>query len=258
MTAHDTAVRPAPAAGRRGIFGTALRSLGSAQKSQAGVPLYTRYVNRRLGRYAAAGAYTLGLTPNQVTAISGLCSAVAVGLVVAISPSVWLAVAVTILLIAGYALDSADGQLARLTGTGGPAGEWLDHVVDAARNPALHLAILVSLYRFADLPEWVLLLPMLFLLTMMVRFFGQMLAEQLRRREHAAVPVADDAGQRGRSLIQLPSDPGVINLVFVLLAWPWVFVATYATLLAANTALTLASLVRRFREMKQLPSAGAA
>ncbi|NDL58509.1 CDP-alcohol phosphatidyltransferase family protein [Phytoactinopolyspora mesophila] len=255
MTAQDHADPPAPAHRRRGRFGAALNELSGAQKSQAGVPLYTRYVNRRLGRYAAAWAYTVRLTPNQVTGLSALCSAAALALVVTVSPALWLALTATVLLVIGYALDSADGQLARLTGSGGPAGEWLDHVVDAARNPALHLALLISLYRFADLPDWVLLLPMLFLLTTMVRFFGQMLAEQLRRREPMPSPADAQTDQKGRSIIQLPSDPGVINLVFVFLAWPWVFVWVYAGLLGANMLLALASLVRRFREMRHLQAA---
>ncbi|WP_211199006.1 CDP-alcohol phosphatidyltransferase family protein [Phytoactinopolyspora limicola] len=260
MTVGKHTAPPAVPTGRqRSTFGAALSRLAGAQKSQAGVPMYTRYVNRRLGRYAAAAAYRAGLTPNQVTVLSALCTAVALALVVTVSPTPALAAVVTVLLVAGYALDSADGQLARLTGTGGPGGEWLDHVVDAVRNPALHLAILVSLYRFTDLPGWVLVLPMLFLLTTTVRFFGQMLAEQLRHRDGpraGLVPVTDaDGGQRGRSLIQLPSDPGVINLVFVLLAWPWVFTWAYVGLLGMNMLLAFASLVRRFREMGRLQAA---
>ena len=56
-------------------------------------------------------------------------------------------VVVSLLLILGYALDSADGQLARLLGGGTPEGEWLDHVIDSAKLATIHLAVLVSLYR---------------------------------------------------------------------------------------------------------------
>ncbi|RBL82322.1 CDP-alcohol phosphatidyltransferase, partial [Streptomyces cavourensis] len=55
-----------------GSTGTVLRELRGAQKSAKGVSLYSRYVNRPAGRVLAAGAYRAGLTPNQVTLISGL------------------------------------------------------------------------------------------------------------------------------------------------------------------------------------------
>ena len=49
-------------------------ALASAQKPGAGVPAYLRWVNRPLGRRAAAAAYVPGLTPNAVTLLSGVCS----------------------------------------------------------------------------------------------------------------------------------------------------------------------------------------
>src|SRR5690606_38974921 len=52
-----------------------LQALHSAHKSGAGVPAYTRWVNRRAARIIAATAASLGLTPNQVTALSAGLSA---------------------------------------------------------------------------------------------------------------------------------------------------------------------------------------
>src|SRR4051794_1561474 len=106
----------------------AVERLASAQKSAKGGSLYSRYVNRPVGRVLAAGAYRAGLTPNQVTLVSAAFSYGAVAALAAAAPSWGLAAAVYAALALGFAFDSADGQLARLLGAGGPAGEWLDHV----------------------------------------------------------------------------------------------------------------------------------
>lgn len=240
----------------QGRYRAAVAALAGAQKSGAGVPLYTRYVNRPLGRRVAAAASVIGWSPNQVTVASGLLSAAGLALVMLVEPTAPIAAVAVVLLAAGYALDSADGQLARLTGQGGPAGEWLDHVVDAVRNPAIHLAILVSLYRFADVNAAVLLLPAAFVLVGCGRYVGQLLAEQLRRNSEASGAVAVEpeppAPGQLRSLIQLPSDSGVVNFVFLLLPAPQLFVPVYAALLAANAVLAAASWHRRFAELREL------
>ena len=136
-----------------------LRRLSGAQKGAAGAPAYSRFVNRKLGRLLAALAFHAGLTPNAVTGISALFTATAIALLALVAPSWGLGLAVTGCLVVGYAFDAADGQLARLRGGGSPAGEWLDHMVDAAKIASLHLALLIGLYRFE--PEargaWLLL-----------------------------------------------------------------------------------------------------
>ena len=60
----------------------------------------------------------------------------------------------------GYALDSADGQVARLTGGGSLLGEWLDHMIDSTKIAALHLAVLLHACRHTDLPAGWLLVPL--------------------------------------------------------------------------------------------------
>src|SRR5437879_1500149 len=128
--------------------GDVAAALSCAQKPSAGTPAYSRFVNRRLGRYLAAGAFLAGRTPNQVSLSSGFCSLVGIVLIATIEPSPTLALVVTALLLLGYALDSADGQLARLRGGGSPLGEWLDHMIDCVKIVLLHSAVLISLYRF--------------------------------------------------------------------------------------------------------------
>ncbi|MBP2389225.1 CDP-alcohol phosphatidyltransferase family protein [Aeromicrobium fastidiosum] len=225
-------------------------ALARAQKSGAGVPWYMRVVNRRLGRGIAAGVAQTRATPDQLTAASFVAFLAAAGLLVGVAPSVPVAVGATVLLQLGFALDSADGQLARLRGTGSPAGEWLDHVVDAARHLLFHLAVLVGLVRFADVPDVVLLVPLGFAVVSSVRFFAQILAEQLAGRDPVAGPASVP---RFGVWIQAPADTGLLNLVVLLWAWTTPYLAVYGMFAALNALLLVATVVRRHRELGALP-----
>ena len=220
--------------------------LAAAQKSGAGVPFYMRVVNRRLGRAIAAVGARLGLSPDAMTALSALLAVVGLALLVALPPSPVQAVLVVLVLQTAFAFDSADGQLARLTGGGSRAGEWLDHVVDAGRTLLVHLAVAVAMFRHLDVADGWLLLPLAFAVVASVRFFAQILAEQLTRSAGAA----PDTGGRLTALVQTPADVGVVNLVFLL--WPWApaFLAGYGLLALANTVLLLATLRRRHRALR--------
>ncbi|WP_200938366.1 CDP-alcohol phosphatidyltransferase family protein [Aeromicrobium sp. Root472D3] len=225
-------------------------ALARAQKSGAGVPWYMRVVNRRLGRALAAVAAPTRVTPDHVTAASLVAFLAGAGLIAGREPSVASAVVAVLLLQLGFALDSADGQLARLRGTGSPAGEWLDHVVDSGRHLLLHVAVLVGLYRFTDVPDAVLLVPLAFALVATVRFFAQILAEQLARRDPLAGP---DSVPRLGVWIQAPADTGLLNLVVLLWAWTTAFVWVYGVFAVLNAVLLGATLVRRHRELTALP-----
>ena len=147
--------------------------LAKAQKSNRNAPAYSRWVNRPLGRIFAAAAFKLGLTPNQVTAISAVFTFAGIGVLATGTPSWWLGLLVAGLLVLGYALDSADGQLARLRGGGSPAGEWLDHVVDATKLATFHLAVAVFWFRsLGDWPLATVFIPLAFAAQASVWFFG--------------------------------------------------------------------------------------
>ncbi|WP_316741036.1 CDP-alcohol phosphatidyltransferase family protein [Streptomyces sp. MK7] len=251
---------------------TVLGELRGAQKSAKGVSLYSRYVNRPAGRYLAAVAYRAGLSPNQVTLVSAVFTLAGIAAVALVRPSWPLALAVYAALAVGFAFDSADGQLARLTGKGGPAGEWLDHVVDCVKMVALHTAVLISFYRFFDLPGdgW-LLLPLGFQLAAVVTFCGGLLTEQLKRAAtRAGAPAAtraapETAGNPGggapaaappsrlRAVALLPVDYGVFCLVFLTLGAPGLFRAVYAVLAAVHAVFLVAFLAKWFRELSALP-----
>lgn len=236
-------------------FTEALDRVRPAQKPGAGVPAYTRWVNCPLARYAAAWLTSQGISANGTTALSAAFSAV--GLVwLALGPLTWwTGLAVAVLFAAGYVLDSADGQVARLTGTGSPAGEWLDHVVDAVRTPAIHLCALVSWYRHeplrGDVLPWMLTLPVLFTLVAVGHFMSQILAEQLLRAGGAHSNVASDAGPL-RSFVNLPMDAGVTCWIFALWGSPAVFTALYSLLLLAHVAIGGVSMRRKHRALSAL------
>jgi phosphatidylglycerophosphate synthase len=209
-------------------------------------------VNRPLGRLLAAAAYLARLTPDAVTAISAIFTFSAIAIIATIPPTPLTGVGIGFLLMMGYALDSADGQLARLRGGGSPAGEWLDHVVDAAKTSSLHLAVLVAWYRFFELPdELLLLIPIGFAIVAAVLFFAMILNDFLRARDRVA---RRTAGGGIRSLLVLPTDYGVLCIAFLLFGVPVVFVPVYGLLFLANTAYALLALPKWFREMGRIPS----
>lgn len=231
-----------------------VRRLSSAQKGAArSAPAYSRFVNRRIGRLLAAGAYKAGLSPNQVTGVSALHTFAGIALLVLLPPSWWLGVVVMLLLVLGYAWDSADGQVARLTGKGSPAGEWLDHVVDALKVVALPLALLVGLFRFETVETPWLLVPILNAAASSVMFFAMILTEQLRRA-HGVTSKAATGGRMPwlRSVMALPTDYGVLCLTFALYGATGVFVGVYGLITVATILFLLLALPKWFRDVRAL------
>jgi hypothetical protein len=231
----------------------ALNRTSGVQKTAKGAPAYSRFINRKLGRYLAAGAYVLRMTPNQVTFVSAMFSFASIAAIALVRPSGEMAAGVTLGLVLGYAFDSADGQLARLRGGGSVAGEWLDHMVDCAKIASLHLAVLVSFYRFFHLarPES-LFLPGAFEIVAAVFFFGTILTDQLRRAQGPAdQPAApsDAHAPLWRSLVVLPTDYGLMCLVFTTVAFPRVFMTLYGLLFLGTFVFLIAVCVKWYREI---------
>ncbi|PPB45411.1 CDP-alcohol phosphatidyltransferase family protein [Arthrobacter agilis] len=233
-------------------FREALDSLASAQKTSKGAPAYSRYVNRRLGRIFAAAAYSRRMTPNQVTLISAAATVSGLAVLVLTDPTTGTAVLVAALLALGYALDSADGQLARLTGTGSSAGEWLDHTVDAFKEGSIHLCILICWWRYLDVDTAWLIVPLVFQVLGTVHFFSSLLMDQLRRAHRSAT--GSVPGKTSSSLLYslavLPTDFGLLCVLFVLLLVPPVFIGAYSLLMLANLAFLVLALPKWYREVK--------
>lgn len=236
-----------------------LEALRAAQKPSRGTPAYSRLVNRPAGRRVAAVAEVLGVSPNAATAASATCSAAGLVLLASQPPSWWLGLAVSVLLAVGYVLDSTDGQLARLRGSGSLSGEYLDHTVDCVKTCTLHLAVLISWYRFpyTDDPTW-LLLPIAFLVVDVLSFFGLVTMPLLRRLHGGPVGTGHRASEHPlRMWLILPTDYGVFCWMFVLLAWPTLFAAGYGVMFAVNALVMVPVLRKWWRELRTMDGQGA-
>ena len=229
-------------------YRSSIEQLRSAQKSGAGEPAYLRWVNRPLGARAAAAAHLLGLTPNIVTATSGLLSLGGLVIVALAGTTVAGAISASALLLAGFVLDSADGQLARLSHSGNVAGEWLDHVVDAVRLPAAHLAIAVALWAAGAAP-WMIGIALLFSLVASVWFFAATLGGKLQ----ASGSQAGRAAPTWVSFAKLPYDTSALFFILLLLPWTEAFVPVYTALFLLTLGAAVAALVRKFRTLERSP-----
>lgn len=234
----------------RATFAEGLTALRSAQKPSRGTAAYSRNINRPAGRVVAAAVNTIGMTPNQASTISAICSFTAIALIAVAKPTVMGGIVIAILLAGGYVLDSVDGQLARLSGSGSVSGEWLDHTIDCFKTTTLHLAVLISWYRFAwnEHDAW-LLVPIGFTVVAVVTYFGLMLMPTLRRpTPHVeTVPTAEHPL---RQYALLPMDYGVHCWLFVLLGFPTIFGWVYTAVFVC-CALALAAALRKWwRELR--------
>ncbi|MCH1882705.1 CDP-alcohol phosphatidyltransferase family protein [Agrococcus sp. ARC_14] len=234
-----------------------MAQLRTAQKSSRGAPAYSRFVNRPLGRPLAATAATLGMTPTQVTLVSGACTFAGIAAIALLPIAWWSSVLIAVLLVLGYALDSADGQLARLTGSFSHSGEWLDHMFDAAKAVTIHLAVLAAWLRYPVLDPRLLIVPAAFAAIASTFFFGIIAVDLLRRihrLEHPDAPVAERRGGTSvlYSLLVVPNDYGLLCILFLLLWLPAAFVPLYTALAAVNALLLVVAAARWHRSLRAL------
>ena len=234
-------------------FGEGLEALKSAQKPSAGTPLYSRLVNRPVGRVLGAGAMSIGLSPNGISLVSAAFSFAGIALIAFADPSVGVALGITALLVFGYALDSSDGQVARVTGRGSLLGEWLDHMIDATKVASLHAAVCWSALHHADPPRGWAAVALLYGIVASVLFFGMILTDQLRRA--AGVPkqaAASGSSDLVRALLVLPTDYGLLCLLFLLFGSVSVFYPAYGILCAANLLLLAVAVSRWVGQLRQI------
>lgn len=235
MSAPLSKTRPQPG------FRESFDQLKRAQKTRKGAPLYLLYVNRPAGRTIAAALRFTPVAPNHVTwAGAALTYGTLLWVALWAQPTPAAALA-GVLLAVGYALDSADGQLARLQGTSSAYGEWLDHLLDNGRITVMHVAAFCFLARTTEYDVVLLALGCgAFLLASSVIFFGGILFDQLAKHSGTGggpEPVRDDRRLFVRSVVMLPVDYGVTCLAFLLLPGPVVFLAAYLTLAAAHVLI---------------------
>lgn len=242
-------------AGRSSSYTENLTRLAHHQKSGRGIPPYSRYINRPLGRRFAAMFGCTRLSPNAVSAISFMFSAAAIVAMATVRPTPIVGVAIAATLVLGYALDSADGQLARLSGGGSVLGEWVDHTFDVMKIAGFHLALVVAAVTqptpFGSFPAW---MAGTFEFVAVTVFFVLILTDQLRRQQQRATKKSTPAG--GPILwLTLPVDWGFQCLWMCTFGFPKVFWAGYAVLLGANGLYLAASIVLKARELASLDGA---
>ncbi len=114
---------------------------------------YDIYVSRPLGGLIACGARAAGLSPNQVT-VAGAVVGVVAGLL--FYDVAWGGLGFTLLLVHGI-VDSADGQLARLTGRTSELGRMLDGAAGYVTHVVLYAAIAAGTVAAGGTPAvWLL------------------------------------------------------------------------------------------------------
>ncbi|MFC2640602.1 MAG: CDP-alcohol phosphatidyltransferase family protein [Propionibacterium acidifaciens] len=242
-----------PVAARAGWGGRVRRyraELDAAQKPGDGVPAYTRWVNRRGARLVAALAAASGLTPNAVSALSFLLSALGMVVLLVCRPAAWVGLPVAVLLALGYLFDSADGQISRVTHAASRTGEWIDHVADAFRSPAIHLSLAVTTVLHTGRP-WFALVAVVHAWVTSGQFLSQILAEQFVR----AAGRKQTRGGTLRSIVLLPTDPGALCWSFLLYGLGAPFRVVYTLLAVIALAHSMLSLTRRYRDLRALDAA---
>lgn len=242
-----------------GSYRDNLAALQDAQKPPRGTAAYSRHINRPVARRVAAFLRQFGVTPNQATAISATFSATGLIVLATLRPSLLLGLVVAILLAAGYVMDSVDGQLARLSGTGSLKGEMLDHTVDCVKTLTLHLAVLISFFRFPPVDtDTVLLIPLGFQVVDMISFFGLVTMPLLRKLHGGTAPSGTASGPEHplRRWILLPTDYGTFCWMFILLGFPVIFLAAYSAMFVINAAVLIPVLIKWSRELRNLDQRG--
>ncbi len=217
-------------------------------KTHQGVSLYSRLVNRPVGRLIATRAHGWGLSANTMTSISALLTFTGIALLAIVEPSVGLGLGVTALLVLGFAFDSADGQVARMAQASSLAGEWFDHVVDAGKMVALHSAVLIAWFRF-DVHEtgW-LYLPLGFQFVAVVTFSALTTVSLLKRLQVS--PPRTPAPSVVRAIGLLPADYGILCLTFLLWGWTTAFQVSYLVLFVLNALIMVGFLARWHSELR--------
>ena len=125
--------------------------------------LFTLHINQRIGACCALIGHRLGLSPTGLTMINLVFSIGAAACVIAVTPAAvagdlpwWpIALIVAIAWQLAYSLDCADGQLARVTGTGSPSGARVDVLCDVVSQSGFVAAVsAVAVAYNPETPVW--------------------------------------------------------------------------------------------------------
>jgi phosphatidylglycerophosphate synthase len=206
--------------------------------------LFTETVSQRIGAQLSVLAYRRSLPPTALTLANLVLGLAASALVVALhgrAPAALVGLGALLLWHLAYALDCADGQLARVTGQTSPAGARVDVLCDVALQIALVAAASTVAAQYAPRPAPALIAA--FAATWMVNLITSILQQ--------GGSAASLVGGRSPAIrvVKLIRDYGaVITLVGVVLAFApqWTF-WLLAGFTAANGLFLLASIAAAAR-----------
>jgi phosphatidylglycerophosphate synthase len=127
--------------------------------------LKRRLTYQPLGRFWAQGLAErlaerlepTSVRPNTLTIGAAALMLAATGIVACGGSGPVQAIPTALALALALVLDTADGRLARLQGTGSAFGRWLDQVLDELADLALHAAIAFSAFRSSQNAGWLVL-----------------------------------------------------------------------------------------------------
>jgi phosphatidylglycerophosphate synthase len=214
--------------------------------------LFSEALSQRLGAATALTASRLGVRPTTLT-LANLAVGLAASITVIARASTWSAWVGVLALIGwqvAYVLDCADGQLARVTGQGSPAGARIDILCDVASQIALVTALSAVAAARSEAPTW---LVALFAGTWMVN----LVTSVLQSGPNAASMVPS------RSLpvrvIKLVRDPGAVFLAagLVLAVAPGLAVWFVGAFTVINGGFLLASILFTARAAYRVQPASA-
>jgi phosphatidylglycerophosphate synthase len=132
-------------------------------RTNRGGGLFSEALSQRVGAVLAAVAYRLRLAPTVLTAgnlLLGLATSAAVVALTSTSAPTWVAGLIALVgWQLAYALDCADGQLARVSGRKSPAGARVDVLCDIAVQISLVTALsAVAVDQRPSTASWVIAL----------------------------------------------------------------------------------------------------
>lgn len=200
-----------------------VRERGQQHPHLAADPTYARAVVRRVSPFVTFGIVRFTAASADAVTATAIASGIVGGVLTAI-PSLWTNVLAILLLQLAYLLDVADGEVARVRGTSGKRGTYLDLIGHFLQNRALYGGSTFALVVSTDYASWAIVVALLGV--GFASAFGEQSRDQVLGRRDASSPhgarAADQVSGRGpyalyRRIAFLWNYPASMNLFCIAL-----------------------------------------
>jgi phosphatidylglycerophosphate synthase len=209
-----------------GLTLDAARERGQGSAHLDADPTYARRFVRKVSpRLSWAIVRWTGLAADHITYAS-IASGVVGGLLVGVG-SLWFDIGAVILLQLAYLLDVADGEVARIRGSAGKRGTYLDLIGHVLQNRALYAGASISLLIVTDRAWWAIAVALVTLAFAIP--FGH-----YARMQVVGAPAANP--EHGGRQVAGPRRPGVFGAIHALyrgVAFVWNYPASMNLFCAA-------------------------